>query len=103
MTIQAKVNRAKCWDCGGTGIAPWRHVTEILAECDKCIRCNGTGQEPGRGEYVTCPKCEGKQELETGTRDIQTGYAETVECPQCHGEGCVREDWEESDMERARR
>lgn len=36
-----------------------------------------------------CPRCEGKGELETGSHDSETGYADTRTCPKCEGECLV--------------
>ncbi len=51
-----------------------------------CIRCSGSGAEPGTGEE-TCPGCGGSGQIRRSAQSIFGSVVTTTTCPTCGGAG----------------
>lgn len=57
---------------------------------DSCVRCKGSGAEPG-SKVSTCPKCHGQGQIRTTRRTIFGTLASSSACDVCDGVGKVAE------------
>jgi len=64
---------------------------EIILEKEiNCLRCSGTGAEPGT-KIKECFSCRGTGRVQEIKKTIIGSYTRTTVCPQCRGEGNVPE------------
>ncbi|MBU0547116.1 MAG: molecular chaperone DnaJ [Patescibacteria group bacterium] len=64
---------------------------EIILEKEvDCLRCSGTGAEPGT-KIKECFSCRGTGRVQEVKKTILGSYTRTTVCPQCRGEGNVPE------------
>jgi len=61
-----------------------------LNRLQKCIRCDGTGAEPGT-DLSTCPKCNGSGRIEHRTQSLFGQMIRVVACDRCNGRGKTAE------------
>ncbi len=61
-----------------------------LNRLERCSRCGGSGAEPGSG-LKTCPKCNGRGQVQTTTRSMFGQMIRVTTCDRCGGRGQVPE------------
>lgn len=59
-----------------------------VSKTSPCIKCHGTGGEPGAGEQ-NCGNCDGKGKVTESRRSMFGNFATTKTCPTCNGKGKV--------------
>jgi molecular chaperone DnaJ len=60
----------------------------VIEKKDRCVRCTGSGAEPG-SKVSTCPKCHGTGQIRTTRRTILGTMAAVTTCDSCSGTGKV--------------
>ncbi len=61
-----------------------------LNRLERCSRCGGSGAEPDSG-LKTCPKCNGRGQVQTTTRSMFGQMIRVTTCDRCGGRGQVPE------------
>jgi molecular chaperone DnaJ len=61
-----------------------------LEKKDACLKCSGSGAEPG-SKISTCPKCHGTGQIRVTRRTILGNMATVTTCDSCAGTGKVPE------------
>ena len=55
---------------------------------ERCVRCGGTGSEPG-SQLQRCPTCEGNGQVRRVSRSFFGQFVNIATCSQCRGEGRI--------------
>ena len=59
-----------------------------IERIERCVRCGGTGSEPG-SQLQRCPTCEGNGQVRRVSRSFFGQFVNIATCSQCRGEGRI--------------
>lgn len=57
-----------------------------LSKLSRCLRCNGSGSEPG-SKTKECPGCLGRGNIQKTQRTFLGSFTQVAVCPECRGSG----------------